>query len=458
MPENADRVDPKFNFVTDEVTPNRDAYSHDVYAHELYPKPNYNGLLVSKMAIEGNQQLKTRLESTGIHKHLRVPRKFPILGDCGAFNYIDQEVPPFETEETVLFYQNLDFDLGVSIDHLIVPGLLKKKIYAVVNTDGNEKPIAADLVPQYEEEGYAVQKRPRSRDMFAEDKLIYTWEEENLDEAKRRWKLTLDNAKDFMETHKRLKAEFTPIAGCQGWDTESQAEMFKAQQDMGYDYIALGGLVRSSTEEIINVLEEVNKVRKPSTKIHLFGVSRPSNTLQFKKQRVDSTDSTSPLKQGLNGVYYGGSPESYAKMATGGSVNLTIKNYTAIRIRLVVRQGTDKPTEFAKNAVNNGESLENLIKKEKNVLDLVHSYDRKQSSLDDTLKAIMEYGILMGDKPSNESKYRKTLTDRPWEKCPCTVCKQTGIDVLIFRRNNRNRRRGFHNTWWFHQVFKKLTT
>ena len=95
---------------------------------------------------------------------------------------------------------------------------------------------------------------------------------------------------------------------------------------------------------------------------------------------------------------------------------------------------------------------------EKNVLDLIHSYDRKESSLDETLNAVIEYGKLMGDDPRNESKYRKTLEDRPWEKCPCTVCKQAGIDVLVLRRNNRNRRRAFHNTWWFHQVFKRLTS
>ena len=236
IPEWDDRVDPNYDFTIDGITPDRDPYNHDVYAHEIYSTPNYDGVLVSKSVIEENKTKKARIESIGIHKHVRVPRDFPVFGDCGAFNYIDQEFPPFETEETVNFYQNLDFDYGVSIDHLIVPSMLKRNAYALVDADGNEEPINEESASQYEADGYTVKKRPRSRDMFAEDKLIYTWEEEYLDEAKRRWKLTLDNAKNFIETHKRFGAKFTPIAGCQGWDPESQAEMFKEQQNMGYDY------------------------------------------------------------------------------------------------------------------------------------------------------------------------------------------------------------------------------
>jgi hypothetical protein len=50
------------------------------------------------------------------------------------------------------------------------------------------------------------------------------------------------------------------------------------------------------------------------------------------------------------------------------------------------------------------------------------------------------------------------LENKPWKNCPCAVCSETGIDTVIFRRNNRNRRRGFHNTWWFFQYFSKLTS
>ena len=339
--------------------------------------------------------------------------------------------------------------------------MLKKNVYAVVDKDGNEELIDEETVPKYEADGYTVKKRSRSREMFLEEKLINTWEEECLDEAKRRWTLTLDNAQDFIETHKRLKSTFTPIAGCQGWDPESQAEMFKAQQDMGYEYIALGGLVRSKTEDILKILEAVNKIRKPSTKIHLFGVARPEAIPQFVEQKVDSVDSARFLRQAwlsATSNYYAGDPEDYVQMLKDGTSKDVTWKYTAMRIPPLIREGGDTPTAKAKKLLNSGADLKALKKQEQDVLNITHAYGRNESNLEDTLKAVVEYDVLLGGDPKNEELYRKTLTDRPWEKCPCTVCQQTGIDVLIFRRNNRNRRRGFHNTWWFHQVFKKLTS
>jgi len=50
--------------------------------------------------------------------------------------------------------------------------------------------------------------------------------------------------------------------------------------------------------------------------------------------------------------------------------------------------------------------------------------------------------------------YRKTLRSRPWDRCSCPICDDLGIEVTIFRGNNRNRRRGFHNTYEFYQQFK----
>lgn len=51
--------------------------------------------------------------------------------------------------------------------------------------------------------------------------------------------------------------------------------------------------------------------------------------------------------------------------------------------------------------------------------------------------------------------YRKTLRSRPWGWCDCPICENLGIEVAIFRGNNRNRRRGFHNTYRFYQQFKR---
>jgi hypothetical protein len=51
--------------------------------------------------------------------------------------------------------------------------------------------------------------------------------------------------------------------------------------------------------------------------------------------------------------------------------------------------------------------------------------------------------------------YRELLGDRPWEDCSCDICEEYGIEVAIFRGNNRNRRRGFHNTRQFYDQFER---
>ncbi len=52
------------------------------------------------------------------------------------------------------------------------------------------------------------------------------------------------------------------------------------------------------------------------------------------------------------------------------------------------------------------------------------------------------------------SGYKETLRERPWEQCDCAICTERGIEVVIWRGNNRNRRRGFHNTKRFYEEFQ----
>lgn len=51
--------------------------------------------------------------------------------------------------------------------------------------------------------------------------------------------------------------------------------------------------------------------------------------------------------------------------------------------------------------------------------------------------------------------YETLLKETPWRRCPCTICSTHGIEVAIFRGNNRNRRRGFHNTRRFYDEFQE---
>lgn len=58
------------------------------------------------------------------------------------------------------------------------------------------------------------------------------------------------------------------------------------------------------------------------------------------------------------------------------------------------------------------------------------------------------------DDGDNLEGYRETLRARPWDRCDCPICEEYGVEVATFRGNNRNRRRGFHNT---HQFYRQFT-
>jgi hypothetical protein len=71
------------------------------------------------------------------------------------------------------------------------------------------------------------------------------------------------------------------------------------------------------------------------------------------------------------------------------------------------------------------------------------------------LEAVLTYDRLYGIKRDYERAYQRTLTDKPWQTCGCPICETIGVEVIIFRGNNRNRRRGFHNVKVFYDQFRR---
>lgn len=67
---------------------------------------------------------------------------------------------------------------------------------------------------------------------------------------------------------------------------------------------------------------------------------------------------------------------------------------------------------------------------------------------------VEEYAEWIGDEALADG-FLETIEARPWEECDCPLCSEFGIEVAIFRANNRNRRRGFHNTRRFYDQFEQ---
>ncbi len=63
---------------------------------------------------------RQRFHRVGIREFFRLRKsKLETMGDCGAFSYIREPVPPVSPEEVFNFYEECGFDYGVSVDHII---------------------------------------------------------------------------------------------------------------------------------------------------------------------------------------------------------------------------------------------------------------------------------------------------------------------------------------------------
>jgi len=386
IPDWDDLVDPDYIFETDTGKIGKRKYEDEVYAHQIYAKPNYDGLLFSKSTVEDGAVKTALVRESGIHKFARFEGK-PILGDCGAFTYITAKDPPYETPEILEYYQNLGFDYGVSIDHLIIPAFYEVKEY--------------------------------------------------------RYELTRRNAREFIEQHRKGGYKFTPIGVAQGWSPETYRDAVVELLEWGYQYVALGGLARAKTEQIYEILEVVAPVLHEETDLHLFGVARDRDgdeMRSFRELGVTSFDSASYLRRAWL------SEKTNYFTADG-------KRYAALRISPVYPS-----SPRVKSLLDEGlATIEQLQKLEHNALKAVRDYDHGRLSLEATLAIVLEIDKLEEyNYDAHQELYRRVLEDRPWKNCPCEVCQSIGIEVIIFRRNDRNRRRGFHNTYAFYQRFCKL--
>ena len=128
FPDSQDLVDPSFDFEKENRSETRIRHQDDQYAHEVFSKPPYDGILVSKSIVDGTSEGSGRYTLAQRHRFYRVgvreffrlgDSKLETMGDCGAFNYIREAVPPVSAEEVFTFYDECGFDYGVSVDHII---------------------------------------------------------------------------------------------------------------------------------------------------------------------------------------------------------------------------------------------------------------------------------------------------------------------------------------------------
>jgi hypothetical protein len=395
IPEWDDRVDPGYNFLTDTHSFNHeiDPIKNDFYIWDIFGLGDVplDGVLVSRIIIMENKKKYEWAIREGIHKVLRLPQNFEIMGDCGAFGYVEEKVPPYDPIETLKYYRDLGFNYGVTVDHLVVPQFEKDKDF--------------------------------------------------------RMHLTFENGiKAFEEWSKNYRKDFQLVVAVQGWEIKDYIKMYEDYLKHGIRHFGFGGLVRSPTSFILELLDQLIKKIK-ETKIfpeylHFFGLARFALFPKFKEFEE-------------LGIQVGFDSASFLRKAWLSSPDIQLnylslngRGYTAIRIPFVSRQSEKKEEKL------NEEPSKNLAILEKECLEKLRMYDKGQIDLETVLKVLSKFNKATGGRPELINYYRRTLEEKPWKSCDCPICKSIGIEVVIFRGNNRNRRRGFHNTYVFYKVLK----
>ncbi|MBP8232461.1 tRNA-guanine transglycosylase DpdA [Rhizorhabdus sp.] len=416
--DSLDYVDPAFDFIADRSPAERQPYWDDAYPHEILGYAPYDGVLVSR-GIVGDHRVKGKYTASqarrfglvGARKFMRLDKPefahLDIFGDCGAFTYVQEDRPPYAPAEMAEFYDECGFTHGCSVDHII----------------------------------------------FDFDPLLGNMEGGSQD-ARARFDITLENADGFRREAISMGAEFTPLGVVQGWSPGSMAEAARRLVAMGYDYLALGGMVPLKSPEIKICLEAIRNAIPASTRLHILGFAKADDIDSFHGFDIASFDTTSPLIRAFKDA-----KQNYYLPGDGPG----LRYYTSIR----VPQAIENPK--LQRAVKKGMfRAEDLVRLEALALGTLRAFDRGEADLEETLRHVLVYSApLVEERPYEdcagslalaklEERYRVTLTDRPWKACGCDICKDAAIDVIIFRGSNRNKRRGIHNLAVYHEHIERL--
>lgn len=411
-----DYVDPHYDFINDCSPATRERYWHDLYAHEIMRRAPYDGLLIAMSAVRkaaGVASSKVRYSTAeeqrllreGARKFMRFDapehRKLMLMGDCGAFAYVEHPEPAYKPAEVVEFYMDADFTHGVSPDHVI---------------------FECDL------------GNPPASEMSSD--------------TRRRFDITLENARRFLGLVREEATPFEPLGAVQGWSPQSMADAAKALVKMGYNYLAIGGLVPLKVDAIKEVLQTIRSAIGPAPRLHLLGFAKADHINEFTGYGISSFDSTSPLIRAFKDK----KANYYLENGKG-----KLDYYTAIRIPQAMENA--RLMQGVKRGIFRAEDLQ---VREQIALQTLREFDKGKQPLEKTLDAVMDYHrFLVYDEDSEETRKRtlaatrsgveRTLRDKPWKACDCSICSSVGIEVIIFRSSNRNKRRGFHNLGVYHR-------
>ena len=177
------------------------------------------------------------------YKRKDLPHGKPMIWDCGAWSYRNKEVPDHSPSECVELYSEcaLPGSMVIAPDHMLIPGV---------------------------------------------------------DCAARR-KINAAYAREFIAI---CPESLNPMATAHGETIDERIETAIALCEMGYHYIALGGLAAQASRKQMAV-QIVSAIRQaaPQVHLHVLGLSSPEYARQWNQIGVQSFDGSSHFKQAFTG-------------------------------------------------------------------------------------------------------------------------------------------------------------
>ena len=212
--------------IWDPWTDTWDKNSDRLYIWDCFKRYPYDGLLISKSKFDDklNKIKKELIEDKNLKKIFKIPDRIKLFGDCGAFQYRNEKKPIYTPREILNYYQDHGFDMGCSIDHIII----------------NKK-----------------DKRSREE----------------------RYRITKKLAKLCIDKYLENNYTFELFGVAQGWDINSYSNIVDYIYKLGYENICIGGLVgvnkRTASNPndltIENLLKRLAPKLKKFNRVHIFG-------------------------------------------------------------------------------------------------------------------------------------------------------------------------------------------
>lgn len=362
VPEWEDHVDAEYDFVTDEHSSLHRSERNLAYIWDIFDcdpdRTPIDGVLISREQIEESPSRARRLREHGVYDApddgttLAIPEWLPTISDCGAWGYKDLPFPPYGNQEMLDFYEQLEVDVGVTIDHLVLgsghaarlyidecalpddysrddlPDAITESVDVMVTDWPDEWPeyvssyepsitgarqpeqlptnlFDVDLSGVADDDSAAVKRRVQNHleDVADDPRVVY-----RDDDMAFRYELTLDNLRKMREHYDTSTYTFRLMCAIQGWDTSSYSNATRVALSEGYQYLGIGGVAGSQQQDVERYVSAVGQVvkdheRATETRVdtHVFGFAKADAFDTIGRSGMSSFDSASMLRAAWTG-------------------------------------------------------------------------------------------------------------------------------------------------------------